>query len=293
MRGLFVSPLGFLIGLSLGALGGGGSVLAVPALVYAAGEGPKVATTTSLMIVGTSALVGAFAHWRARRVRVGAGVLFGLVGVGGSFLGSRLNASVNPDALLLTFSALMFLVAWRMWPTNSSRRAQDRRVATVQRGLGDGDQLQSVSSVHTDISVAVVTTRGAVASLRRELSVRVIAEVVLAGSMVGLLTGFFGVGGGFIVVPALVLVLRYEMPVAVGTSLFVIAINSGAALLARSHGAGIEWNVALPFAVAAMLGVGIGERVAARVHSVVLARCFVILLVTVATYTALRSGLAL
>jgi hypothetical protein len=138
-----------------------------------------------------------------------------------------------------------------------------------------------------------VTPRDPVALLRRELSVRVIAEIVVAGSVVGLLTGFFGVGGGFIVVPALVLVLRYEMPVAVGTSLLVIAINSGAALLARSHGAGIEWHVALPFAVAALLGVGVGERVATRVHSVVLARYFVILLVMVATYTALRSGLAL
>ena len=293
MRGLFASPLGFLIGLSLGALGGGGSVLAVPALVYAAGEGPRAATTTSLLIVAPSALVGAFAHWRAGRVRVGTGALFGLVGIGGSFLGSRLNASVNPDALLLAFSALMFVVAWRMWSTSSSRRAQERRVATVGREVDRGGQFRPVASAYTDISIATVTTRDTVTSLRRRLSVRVITEVVLAGSVVGLLTGFFGVGGGFIVVPALVLVLRYEMPVAVGTSLLVIAINSSAALLARSHGAGIEWHVALPFAVAALLGVGVGERAATRVHPVALARGFVILLVTVATYTALRSGFAL
>jgi hypothetical protein len=85
------------------------------------------------------------------------------------------------------------------------------------------------------------------------------------GPKVTRLTGFFGVGGGFIVVPALVFVLRYEMPVAVGTCLLVIAINSSVALLARSHGARIEWHVALPFAVAALFGVGVGERVATRV----------------------------
>ena len=293
MRGLLASPLGFLIGLSLGALGGGGSVLAVPALVYAAGEGPKNATTTSLLIVETSALVGAFAHWREQRVRVGAGVLFGLVGVGGSFLGSRLNASVNPDILLLAFSALMFVVAWRMWSTSSSRRVQDRRVAPAELEVDNGGQLGPVETADTTISIATGTTRGPVGQLRRELGVRLIAEVVVAGSVVGLLTGFFGVGGGFIVVPALVLVNRYEMPVAVGTSLLVIAINSGAALFQRSHGAGIEWHVALPFAVAALLGVKVGERVATRVHSAVLARSFVVLLVMVATYTALRSGLAL
>ena len=300
MRGLFASPLGFLIGLSLGALGGGGSVLAVPALVYAAGEGPKAATTTSLLIVGTSALVGAFAHWRAGRVRIGAGLLFGLVGVGGSLLGSRLNTSVNPDVLLLAFSGLMMVVAWRMWSTSRSGPGHPERHRAVPR-CSEGEQqnedrsrVRAGSSVHSERHAPFAVSSSPRATPGRPMfSLRVVAEVIAAGTVVGLLTGFFGVGGGFVVVPALVLVLRYEMPVAVGTSLLVIAINSGVALLARLHGAGIEWHVALPFAIAALLGVGVGEKVAGRVRSVVLARSFVALLVAVALYTALRSTIAL
>jgi uncharacterized membrane protein YfcA len=84
MRALLASPLGFLIGLSLGALGGGGSILAVPARVYAAGQDPKRATTSSLLLVGTAALVGIVPHWRAGRVRVVTGLSFGLLGVGGT-----------------------------------------------------------------------------------------------------------------------------------------------------------------------------------------------------------------
>ena len=96
MRGLLASPLGFLIGLSLGALGGGGSILAVPALVYAAGQNPKAATTTSLVLVTITALFGIIPHWRAGRVRFAAGTIFGLAGIGGSLLGSRWNEAANP-----------------------------------------------------------------------------------------------------------------------------------------------------------------------------------------------------
>ena len=114
MRGLLASPLGFLIGVSLGALGGGGSILAVPALVYGAGQGPKAATATSLLLVGTAALVGMGAHHRAGRVRVGTGVMFGLAGIGGSLAGSALNRGIDPNLLLLGFSLLILVAAWRM-----------------------------------------------------------------------------------------------------------------------------------------------------------------------------------
>src|SRR6476646_4973035 len=111
MRALITSPLGFLIGLSLGALGGGGSVLAVPALVYAAGQSARSATATSLVLVGTAALVGMVTHWRAGRVRFGTGLVFGLAGVGGSLVGSALNRHLDPNLLLLGFSGLVLVAA--------------------------------------------------------------------------------------------------------------------------------------------------------------------------------------
>jgi len=271
-RALLVSPLGFLIGVSLGALGGGGSILAVPILVYAAGESPQAATTTSLVIVGAASLVGMVAHLRAGRVRVLPGILFGLAGVGGSLLGTRLNHSVDENVLLLAFAALMLIAAWRMW------------VNQTRPGAGDEDfELHPEPEPGSPLQVVTRTT----------VTPAVVGKVLVAGSIVGLITGFFGVGGGFIVVPALVLALRFDMAEAVGTSLLVIAINSAVALAGRVGNAGVDWAFAAPFTIAALLGVSVGKRVADRLPTVTLVRWFVGLLLVLAVYVAIRAGLAL
>jgi uncharacterized protein len=268
MRALLASPLGFLIGLSLGALGGGGSILAVPALVYAAGQSPKHATTTSLVLVAFTAVIGIVPHCRAGRVRFAAGTIFGLAGIGGSLLGSHWNTAVDPDALLLAFSGLMLIAAFAMW----------RRVRDASQAIA----LQSV---------------GAAVAPPATLSVRIapmtIVKVIVAGTLVGLLTGFFGVGGGFVIVPALVLALGFTMPEAVGTSLLVITINSVVALSSRLESGAIEWGTVIPFTIASLLGVIVGSRLASTHDSSSLQRWFVGLLVVVAVYTAVRSGLAL
>jgi uncharacterized membrane protein YfcA len=120
-----------------------------------------------------------------------------------------------------------------------------------------------------------------------------VLKVVVAGTVVGLLTGFFGVGGGFVIVPALVLALGFTMPEAVGTSLMVIAINSAVALSTRLQAGSIEWGAVVPFTIASLLGVVVGSRLASTRDSCSLQRWFVALLVIVAAYTAVRSGLAL
>ncbi|HVX21670.1 MAG TPA: sulfite exporter TauE/SafE family protein [Acidimicrobiales bacterium] len=278
MRALLTSPLGLLIGLSLGALGGGGSVLAVPALVYAAGEGAKGATTTSLLVVGLSALFGAAAHWRRGRARLAPGILFGAAGAGGSLVGSHLNAAVDPQVLLLAFSALMVVAAWRMW---AGRRARGPRRPAGAIAGGRG------------ATTVPAEGRGTTTTSAHRIGARLALAVLGAGTVVGFLTGFFGVGGGFVIVPALVLVLGYDMPVAVGTSLVVIAINSAVALVARVGTSGIDWHIALPFTVLALAGSFFGERLAGRARTEALTRWFVVLLVVVAGYTALRAGLAL
>ena len=100
-------PIGLLIGLSLGALGGGGSILTVPALVYLFGQDTHAATTGSLLIVGVTALAGMMAHHRAGRVRIVQGLVFGVLGIVGAYVGSQLSASVPPAVLLAAFSVLM------------------------------------------------------------------------------------------------------------------------------------------------------------------------------------------
>jgi uncharacterized membrane protein YfcA len=261
-------PIGLLIGLSLGALGGGGSILTVPALVYLLGQDPGAATTGSLLIVGITALVAMAAHHRAGRVRVVQGLVFGVLGMAGAYVGSRLSATVAPAVLLAAFSVLMFVVAAMMVVR---RRAQLRAVT-------DGE-------VETGSPSLVLQVRPTfVCDCPRAL------KVVVTASAVGLLTGFFGVGGGFVVVPALVLALGFTMPVAVGTSLLVIAINSTSALLSRmGHGVHLDWVLIGVFTLAAIVGSLLGGRLATRVRPQRLTAAFTVLLVAVALYTALRS----
>ncbi|HSP29498.1 MAG TPA: sulfite exporter TauE/SafE family protein [Ilumatobacteraceae bacterium] len=267
MRALLASPLGFLIGLSLGALGGGGSILAVPALVYAAGQDAKSATTTSLVLVTITALIGIIPHWRAGRVRLAAGAVFGLAGVGGSLLGSAWNEAVDADVLLLAFSLLMMVAAYAMWRRLARPAVQS--VGAAAASTPGAANSRATTSVRLDLPTAV--------------------KVVVAGSFIGVLTGFFGVGGGFVIVPALVLALGFTMPEAVGTSLLVIAVNSAVALTTRLPSGSVEWEVVVPFTIASLIGVFVGSRLASTRDPSFLQKWFVILLVVVALYTATSS----
>lgn len=280
---LLAIPLGLFIGLTLGALGGGGSILTVPGLVYLLHQPPHAATTGSLLVVGVSALAGAAAHWRTGRVRVAEGVTFGLLGIAGSYAGSRLSASVDPHLLLAAFAALMLLAATAMLRRRSGDLEPAARPAADNPPDGGPDPSPSGGSV-----VATFTRRTAHRDTRRVKARGV--KLVVAATAVGLLTGFFGVGGGFVVVPALVLVLGFEMPVAVGTSLLVIAVNSAAALVARAGGhVRLDWSLMAVFAGAAVVGSFAGNRVASRINPARLTVGFAVLLVVVALYTAARS----
>jgi hypothetical protein len=274
-RAIAVSPLGFLIGLSLGTLGGGGSILAVPALVFAAGQNPQEATATSLVLVGVASLVGIAPHWRGGRVRVGLGVAFGLAGVPGSLLGSALNKRMDPDALLLGFSVLILVAAWRM-VTGCPTCTKVGEEAALAIGAGP-----SGSGAAPSAGTAVV--------VERRVQVERAFAIVAAGTGVGFLTGLFGVGGGFVIVPALTLLLGLSMPVAIGTSLLVIAINSAVALASRLATTTIDWAVTIPFTISAVAGVLVGGRLAGRLDPKKSLRWFAALLVAVAVYTAAKA----
>lgn len=269
---LLTAALGALIGLSLGALGGGGSILTVPALVYGLGQTPAAATTGSLVIVGVTSTAGAVAAARAGRVRLGRGLAFGLLGVAGSYLGSRLSVGVDPAVLLAAFSGLMLAAAAAML-------LRQRTAARVALAPGGARRLPGALDEP-------------LLGLRPDLFCHCprVLKVLVTATAVGLLTGFFGVGGGFVVVPALVLALGFPMPVAVGTSLVVIAVNSATALAARlGHGVGLDWLVLGVLTGAAVLGSLGGSRLAGRVRPEVLTRAFVVVLLLLAGYTAARS----
>lgn len=278
-RAVLVSPLGFLIGVSLGALGGGGSILTVPVLVYGAGQDTLTATTTSLLIVAIVAVAGMLSHLRAGQVRVRAGIVFGAAGVGGSLLGTRLNQAVDPDLLLLAFAGLMVVVAWRMVRARPIPGREQEPPPTENSVSAAG------RTAHSEVAVAASLTRGSVATG--------VLKVASAGTAVGFVTGFFGVGGGFVVVPALVLSLDFEMPEAVGTSLLVIAINSLVALATRLGTTGIDWAVAGPFIAAGLLGVSAGRAIAGRFAPSTLMRMFAVLVAVIAVFVAVNATVGL
>lgn len=244
---------GTLIGALLGLVGGGGSILTVPILVYILGQGVHEATATSLAIVGATALIGAVPHARAGRVVLPSALVFGSAGILGAFAGTWLNARVPGPVILLLFGILMLVVAIRM----------------VRHSGGKAAPIASTPAP----------------------GVR--WPVLGAGLGVGVMTGFFGVGGGFLIVPALVLVLGFPMRLAVGTSLVIIAINSAAGLLAHLAGGGVNVPLALLFIGGGFVGATLGGRLAGQIDEAKLARGFAALVAVIGLYLIARNAIAL
>ena len=196
--------------------------------------------------------------------------MVGLAGIGGSLVGSAINRGLDPDLLLLGFAGLVAVAAWRMvvgCPTCT--RTGEERVIDAPDGSGG--------------STTTLTRT------RLPVDARTVVTVVLAGTAVGFLTGLFGVGGGFVIVPVLALGLKLPMPKAIGTSLVVIVINSVVALSDRLATTSIDWAVTIPFSIAAIAGVLTGSKVANRFDAQRSLRWFAVLLVMVSAYTALRA----
>ncbi len=285
--------IGLVIGLTLGALGGGGSILTVPALVYVLGESGQDATTASLVIVGISSVISVASYSRDRHVRWRTGLLFGVTGAGASYAGSLLNRSVPENLLLLAFAALMLLAGAAML-VKSLRHPPTRRPVPA-RDLVTAGRAGSAETSGSTLPVLEPRTAGRArddaetradgARRARRLSV---VQLVVAGVVVGFLTGFLGVGGGFLIVPALTMLLGYRMCVAVGTSLLIIVFNSVVSLMSRVGHQHFDWSVIVPVSLAAILGSLAGKRVADRLPQRVLSRAFAILVLLVALYMGVR-----
>jgi hypothetical protein len=286
--------LGILIGVSLGALGGGGSILTVPALVYLVGESAHAAITESLVIVGITSVVAVAGHARVKRVRWGPGIVFGLAGAASSYAGTALNRHVSPNVLLLAFAALIVVVAAGMLRRARAQAQVPARPEPVAAGVSAGSA--SAAGARSGLRpppdggpIRPASPDGGDQAVRSSIALK----VIVAGLAVGFLTGLFGVGGGFVIVPALVMALGYDMPAAVGTSLLIIAINSAASLAARAGSETLHWSVIIPFTAAAIAGSLGGKHVADKVPGTTLTRAFVALLFAVAAYVAIRSSIAL
>lgn len=222
--------LAVLVGVSLGLLGGGGSILTVPLLAYVAGMEAKQAIATSLVVVGVTSAVSTLSHARAGRVQWRSGLMFGAAGMVGAYLGGLLSYVVAGSVLLVAFTVVM--------------------VAT---------------------GIAMIKGRTACTPTARTMPV---VKVLLMGLGVGVVTGAVGAGGGFLVVPALAVLGGLPMPVAVGTSLLVITMNSAAGLAGHLSTVPIDWTIAGAVTAAAVLGSLLGTRLTAHVDPDAVRRAF-------------------
>ena len=213
------------VGVSLGLLGGGGSILMVPILRYALGQDAHTAITLSLLVVGTTSLAAVVPHARAGRVRWKTAFVFGLAGMAGAYPAGALAGRIPPAVLLVSFALVMIVTAAAM---------------LRRKPGGRGDPSQPAKA-------------------------RSIAKIVAEGVVVGAVTGFIGAGGGFLVVPALVLLGGLPMEVAVGTSLVVIALKSLAAFAGFVGHTTVPWALALAVSAAAIVGTLAGSQIAGRV----------------------------
>ncbi len=241
--------LALVVGLSLGLLGGGGSVLTVPIFVYVMGFEAKQAIAMSLIVVGAASLVGAARHWRAGRVDLRVAIIFGVIAMAASYAGARLARLVSGPVQLLLLAIVVCVAAISML----------RRARPDPPPSADGPDIDVVSP----------------------LSVVRLMPVAIG---VGLLTGLVGVGGGFLIVPALVLLGRVPIKLAIGTSLFVITMNCAAGIVGYLGHVTMPWGIVGMFTAVAIGGLVAGTHLVGIVSPVALRRGFAVLLMCVGTF---------
>ena len=246
--------LGLVIGLLLGLLGGGGSILAVPALVYGVGMPLAAAVPTSLVVVGISSATALTPRLRKGQVQWRLAAVFGAAGAGAAFAGAAVNRLLEPRVVLVGFAAMMVAAGVRM--------LRERTAAGGDCALPGGG----------------INWRGC------------LPKAIGSGVVVGFLTGLFGVGGGFLIIPALVLLLGLSMTVAVGTSLIIIVINSVAGFAAHAGDAALDYPVVGAFTVAAVVGSLAAARLGSRLPAERLRRWFAYLVFAVAAFVIVRAA---
>ncbi|SKB85091.1 hypothetical protein SAMN05660473_02682 [Arthrobacter sp. 49Tsu3.1M3] len=238
--------LGLVVGIVLGVVGGGGSIIAVPALVYGVGMSPAEAIPTSLLVVGISSLAALLPRLR-EGINWPVVLIVGAAGIPAAWAGTALGRLLDPNILMLAFAVIMVIAGIRM-------------LARTKQ---------------TDGSCSIGPTR----------AFRTCApKAVGVGLLVGFLTGLLGVGGGFLITPALTLFLGLRMKQAVGSSLAIIVINSTAGFGAHAAGFTIEWPTVLGFAVPAILGSLLAARFARRLQDKHIRISFAMLIFAVAAW---------
>jgi hypothetical protein len=266
---------GTVVGFSLGLTGGGGSIFAVPLLVYALAVEPRQAVGVSLAAVGATALAGSVQRLRAGEIEVGTGMIFALAGMAGAPVGAWIGRWIPPHVLLILFAGLMLVVAARMW-RKASRRPQE--AAAIRAVPGPNPAQEAGPSCQRDPEGKLrMTSRCA---------------LILGGTgwITGVLSGLFGVGGGFVIVPALVLFSGMGIHRAVATSLMVIVLVSASGVMSYLiSGRTLPMTLTGLFVAGGVLGTYLGTWLGRRLPAARLQQVFAVAMVLVASYMIVKN----
>jgi len=230
--------LAVLVGLALGLLGGGGSILTLPILQYVVGLEAHEAIAASLFVVGMTSLAAIIPHARAGRVHLKVGLIFGAASMVGAYSAGRFAKLIPPGVLLVLFAIMMVITAVMMLRPKRGSDATEEAVGHIR------------------------------------FSPKQLVKIALEGLVVGAITGLVGAGGGFLVVPALVILGGLPMRTAVGTSLMVIAMKSFAGFAGHASAVTLDWPLMLGITAAALFGSVFGARLAGLVDPARLRRGF-------------------
>ncbi|WP_039885779.1 sulfite exporter TauE/SafE family protein [Mobiluncus mulieris] len=347
---IFAALIGVGVGMVAGSLGIGGGMLAVPVLVYLLGQDPHAAVAESLVVVLASSAAALPSRFRRGQVRLGTGLIFGMCSLVGAGIGTWLNRAISGEVVMLAFAALLAVVSALMGRAGvQERRKEDASVAGASASRGAistvdaptgasrvdstdaagfesrGFTENSGSPVLGGVPVSGVAPResGGKANLadsanpdnpaseEYRFTWRRLPMFLVLGTLTGILVSFFGIGGGFAVVPLLVLVMRYPIRVAQGTSFIVMSVVSVASILTRvlepvvmaalagmatlaggivpTEPLRVDWLVALAFALCSGIGASIGSPLSNRARASTLTFAFVGLLVAIAVYTVIAT----
>mgnify|MGYP002252039439 CR=1 FL=1 len=305
--------VGALIGLVVGALGAGGGILSVPALIYLLGVAPHEATSASLVIVLFTALAALGGRIGKNTICYQIALVFAALAIAGTWLGSLANQAVSADLLMYAFALLLACVGlvmlrraypgflrvspglFRVVPRVGGAGLNNDGVAGSGSYVAGGAGNDGVVAEHDGAAAAddaggtrSTPALGAVSAMGEVTSIGAVPlwRVALVATITGALTGFFGVGGGFAIVPALTLVLHLPIKRAASTSLLIMTITAVVALVARAQTSlNVDLGVIGAFTVASMLGSVAGAPLTRKVSSQKLTASFAVLLLAVAVAT--------
>jgi uncharacterized membrane protein YfcA len=269
---------GIITGISLGLTGGGGAVFAVPMLVYGLGIPTRQAVLISLVSVGATALLGFLQKWRRGEAELRTGLLFAAAGILGAPLGSWVAHQIPDPLLMLLFALLMAVIATVMWRKSSRSSGQAAVCIPLDHTVTAADYRLDGPRCQRDACGNLILTS------------RCARLLLLTGVLAGILSGMFGVGGGFIIVPALMVFSSMSMSRAVGTSLMVISLVSASGVISQlSAGQHLQWQTAALFVAGGLPGLTAGQTAARYLSASTLQKVFAVAILLVAMFVLAKN----